>query len=129
MRAEKEKRYLPCPLTREEVERFADLMADAENKRQIEVAAAKRDASMHRSAIQLFEGRIAELADKVSSKIEHRYIECRIEYDSKKLEKSFIRTDTGEIVGTEPMTDSERQEEMKMETGAPKQKKKAGDKK
>ena len=60
---------------------------------------------------------ISNLSNNVNNGYEYRSVDCEVEMDSpKKGMKTTTRIDTGEVVGTEKMTDADRQEEMPLET-------------
>jgi hypothetical protein len=69
------------------------------------------ESTIHDSRSQVDEltGVINQLHRVVNTGKEPRMVECEWTFNFIKLEKSLVRQDTGEVISTEPLTDSERQ--------------------
>jgi hypothetical protein len=70
-----------------------------------------------RKKIPALRKEILELSKKISQGYELRNVECVVHLDSPTIGmKRIIRTDTNEVVLTEPMSDEELQEELALDT-------------
>ena len=62
------------------------------------------------------EARITVLTNRIRSGYEYRNVECQTTYDSpEEGKKQTVRSDTGEITATEPMTEEEKQRNLPLE--------------
>lgn len=68
---------------------------------------AKEDAKAAKAAIDELNDNVVELAAIVSTKEEHRSIECIESFDLKSKLAREVRTDTGEVVSSRPMSAAE----------------------
>lgn len=111
-------RSLPCVLTDEELLKKGGDLATAvqdigtEENRQVDMKASMK------AKLAEIEARRTQLAIAVSRKEEHRDVEVDIWHDYQRAVVQEIRRDTGEILGTRVMSDSERQQHLPMETAA-----------
>lgn len=74
-----------------------------------ELAVAKVTAKAAKEPIT---ARIGELKAQVTTKKEHRLVDCEESKDFKRNMVEVVRIDTGEVVDSRPMTPDERQEEL-----------------
>ena len=76
----------------------------------------ERKSSVNRTFKEELDGlysRASDLARQIKARGQDRAVECVVEFHKPNIgEKTIIRLDTGELVRTEVMTDSERQEEI-----------------
>lgn len=109
-------RSLPCRLTDEELLKAGGDLATAvqdiaaEEGRQADVKASMK------AKLAEIEARRTQIAIKVSRKEEHRDVEVDIWHDYQRAVVQEIRRDTGEVIGTRVMSDTERQQKLPMET-------------
>lgn len=76
-------------------------------------AEKKRVAKQYATRIETLDGEIDADTDKITTGYEMRMIECLVYYDQPEAgHKSIVRSDTGTLVRTERMTQSEMQREM-----------------
>lgn len=115
MREQKCKLQLRCTLTSEELAQYSRQMADALRTQFDKEAQLKSTAALYKSEIESCKAEAQEMAEKVRSGYEFRQVECKIIYDWENKEKSWIRTDTNEIVKTDTISESELQEEMELQ--------------
>lgn len=108
-------RSLPCRLTDEELLKAGSDLATAvqdiaaEENRQVDLKATMK------AKLAEIEARRTQIAIKVSRKEEYRDVEVDIWHDYQRTVVQEIRRDTGEILGTRVMSDSERQQHLPME--------------
>lgn len=103
--------WLPCKLREDEVREAGKTLAESLRRRdEIEEGRTAINKKM-KAEIAEVEGTIASTQDKVASETEYRHVECEVRYffGRGRGEKDFIRTDTGELVRTENVTDEDRQ--------------------
>lgn len=109
-------RSLPCRLTDEELlKKGGDLATAVQDIATEEGRQADIKASMKAKLAEI-EARRTQLAIAVSRKEEHRDVEVDIWHDYQRAVVQEIRRDTGEIMSTRVMSDSERQQALPMET-------------
>jgi hypothetical protein len=101
--------WLPCRLTEGEVKEAGKTLA--ESLRRLDEAEERKKAfhSGIKSEILKIMGDVEESRSKVSTETAYRNIQCEVLFFFKRGEKEFHRTDTGELVKTEKITDEERQ--------------------
>lgn len=100
-------RMLPVRLTSEELrERGAELAGDVTKLRTKEEE-AKEEAKARKKEIDKVKGRVIDLARVVSEKREDRPVEVIERFDVVGRLVLEIRTDTGEQIGSRPMTPAE----------------------
>lgn len=112
MKQKRETLRLECNLTESELLRYSDDMSKAliQVKNQESIL---NDAKISaKNNIGFLEENIGILSVKVSEKKETREVDCIIQYDYKNNRKTWIRTDTNEIVKQKSIPDEERQQEM-----------------
>jgi len=110
MRIKKEKLVLPCILTdAEKLEFSRSLTLHISDKKKCEDN-LKSMASQIKAEIQAHEGNINSYAEKISTGREYREIFCEIVYDFSNRTKSWVRTDTGEVVKAGTISEEELQE-------------------
>lgn len=109
-------RSLPCRLTDDELLKAGSDLATAvqdiaaEEGRQTDIKASMK------AKLAEIEARRTQIAIKVSRKEEHRDVEVDIWHDYQRAVVQEIRRDTGEIISTRVMSDSERQQALPMES-------------
>lgn len=109
-------RSLACVLRDEELlKKGGDLATAVQDIATEENRQADIKASM-KARLAEIEARRTQLAIAVSRKEEHRDVEVDIWHDYQRLVVQEIRRDTGEITGTRVMSESERQQNLPMET-------------
>jgi hypothetical protein len=65
----------------------------------------------HDEAVEKLQSRMADLSRKLCEGWEYRDIRCRVLFNDPQIgQKTFMRIDTGEVVGIEEMTHEEKQE-------------------
>lgn len=96
----KETRFLPVPLTAEEVgargEQLADLITDRDELE----AAHKKEKDRMKSAVEEIEGRIRHLAKVVNERVEERSVTVEVRFNTRLNMIEEVRTDSGEIIVT-----------------------------
>lgn len=111
-------RSLPCKLTDEELLKKGTELATAvqdiatEEGRQADIKASMK------AKLAEIEARRTQLAIAVSRKEEHRDVEVDIFHDFQRGVVEDVRRDTGEVVSRRVMSESERQQNLPMETAA-----------
>lgn len=104
------KRSLICTLTDEERRNYgiklATTLEDIENVE----AEKKRSADHFKDRVGGLQATADDLRRKVSTGQEWRDVECVVKFcEPDKAHKQIVRTDTGEVVSTEIMTESDKQ--------------------
>jgi hypothetical protein len=103
---------LICNLTREEVANYADSLAqliDRESSTNSEFASIKKAWN---GKIEDIKRDIQSTSTKVREHKELRLVKCEKVLDFDAGEVREVRLDTGEIIGTRPMSSTERQKEL-----------------
>lgn len=109
MREDIKTRNLPVKLTEEEVAAKSQALAGAiKEKEETQYRLANVQTAI-KGEIKVLDLVIARLASNVSDKVEYRDVEVYEERDNKALVMKEIRFDTHEVIGTRPMSESERQ--------------------
>jgi hypothetical protein len=103
------KRLLPVVLTAQEVIDRAMQMSEEVTKRDELEVIMKDVARQYKNTIMGHDKKVRDLARIVTDGSEPRMVECSWHFDYKKMEKALIREDTGEVVTTAALTDTERQ--------------------
>lgn len=111
--------YLRCEFTDAEIAEAAKELARA-NSRKASIEQQKKDVDAQlKSEIVAQETIIGRLAAQINTGSEYRNIECRLELDTPEPgKKRVVRLDTGEEVSVKPMTDSDRQMVLDLESQA-----------
>ncbi len=110
MRPTTSKRQLQCILTDSDRLHYSREIARAvEHKRSAETR-LKSAQDQIKSEITSAEEEINRYSTSISNGFETREVECSIQYDFEHGVKTFFRTDTGELVTTETISDRERKE-------------------
>lgn len=108
-------RSLPCHLTDEELlKKGAELATAVQDLAAEEGRQADVKASM-KARIAEIDARRTQLAIAVSRKEEHRDVEVDVFHDYQRLVVQDIRRDTGEVLITRVMSETERQQALPME--------------
>lgn len=109
-------RHLPVKFTEDQLRSKAEELA-SKYSRVVRMEDEKKSvAAGYKSRIDVLLAEINLLATHVSEKCEYQNIGCRAFFDSPHYgEKTIYRCDTGEIVGTEAMTNEDRQMVLKFE--------------
>lgn len=114
VRINKEKQYLECVLTAEELRQCARELADAcQRKASIEDQLATFKAQK-KAEITQCDGDINKNTVLVSSGKEMRMVECEVELDFDSGKCTVTRLDNGLIVHERPLTSDEKQLELKI---------------
>lgn len=109
MRKEVIVQTLPCVLTREELEDRSRRLAAAVQS-QAELEKEKKAINDQLKARETaFDAEITNMSGQITSGKEYRQVECSWEFDWKAGVKTFTRTDTGEKLNTQRITEDERQ--------------------
>jgi len=103
------KRLLPVVLTSQEVIDRAMQMSEEVTKRDEAELAMKDESRRYKGIVMSHDKKVRDLARIVTDGSEPRMVDCSWHFDYKKMEKALIREDTGEVVTTAALTDSERQ--------------------
>ncbi len=106
--------YLSCKLSREEVHTSGKSLAEAIQRKAMCEARLDEVKAQVKGEITQAEGDIAKFQALVSTEREYRMVSVDICFDFARGVKETIRTDTGEIVKTEALTDEDRQRELPM---------------
>jgi hypothetical protein len=102
-------RQLPVPLSEHEALRKAEeLSAKLADRRDVDDEHKYR-AAEYKQRAKVLDSEIALLGDEVRHRREFRLVECKEEPDHQASVMHMIRTDTGEVVSSRPMTAEERQ--------------------
>lgn len=110
-------RELACLLTTDEKVQYSSEIARAiEDKRAAETR-LKTHAAQIKSEISLADQQINRLSTIISSGCEYRQIECKVVYEFSRGKKEYFRVDTGALAGDDWITESERQEQLNLESG------------
>lgn len=100
--------YLRVPLTGQEKERWADKLADVDQRLRAKVSEAKQVAAGFKSEIDKLKEASAELAEEVRLG-ESRLVTVETTRDYREGTVVKVRTDSGEILSERSMTTDERQ--------------------
>ncbi len=104
--------YLICKLTADEVKRAAKSLAESlQRKREME-SRLESVKQQIKGEITSAEGDAQKFEQLVATESEGRMVPVDLRFDFRRSVKETIRTDTGEIVKSEPITDEERQREL-----------------
>jgi hypothetical protein len=94
----------------------SEIAAAARKRAALETEIAKVDSAFnverekHKKALGTLEGQTGTLADLIRKGYEMRETECRVEFDYPAALVNTVRADTGEVVKTRPMSDTEKGE-------------------
>lgn len=103
---------LPVSLTREEVIAFGDELTSKMLEKSILEEEEKQRKEQHKAKMSSVEAEIARLAVVRRTRKEERQVLC---YERRVgIAIEIVRLDTGEVVSERPMTDRERQEDLKV---------------
>lgn len=103
-------RTLPCPLSDAEVAERAHTMAKLVAEEQAVEVQKKAAADEFKERLEHIGGNIRRLARQVRERSEDRAIEVDFQHDDVRFAVDTIRLDTGEIIGSRPMTEDEKKE-------------------
>jgi len=107
-----------CKLTQEEILKYGREAAQAESELNNLEAKKKSYVSQIGSDILSAKARLNSASIKVREEYEFREVECDINWDWDKKVKTWVRRDTGEVHREEIITESELQEELKLDAHA-----------
>lgn len=114
--------YLICKLTQDEVKRAGKNLAEAlQRKRELE-SRLESVKQQIKGEITSAEGDAQKFEQLVATESEGRMVPVDLRFDFKRSVKETIRTDTGEVVKSEPITDEERQRELPLPPAPPSEK-------
>jgi len=105
-------RELPCKLTEREILSFSRELAKLNQDRAECDARKKVMTAEYGEKLKRFDADIALTSNKIASGIEHRSVECVWEFDFSADRKYLYRSDTGEKVGEDFITDEEREQQL-----------------
>lgn len=109
VRTERFQRQLLCDLSREEVEERATEAArliDQLDQQEADMKAAQKAA---KARIEESETQLRRVSGEVRDRATIRLTDCQRVFDWDKGEVREIRSDTGEVMATRPMSDEEKQ--------------------
>lgn len=109
--------YLKCPFTQDELNKLASDMARFYMDKTNFEADKKAVASDYKAKIEAADARINEIAVHLSTGFEMRTIKCELSKDFEERKVYTYRMDTGELVETRDMTDSEMQMSFRLAEG------------
>lgn len=109
------KKSLSCNLTDEELLSYSKELAKASQDKEGTDRKRKEVADDYKAQITKLDAEISILSRKIGNGYEHRDIECYWIHDWAVGRKSLIRTDTGEIVQTAIIEESEKQNKLPLE--------------
>lgn len=103
-------RKLPCVLTEQELAIKRDEIARKVHEYKLAEAEKRAVTATLASRVKALRADIERLGEEISERTEERLVPCQEEsvYEASRVD--LIRTDTGEVVGSRPMTGEERQE-------------------
>lgn len=109
----KEKRFLRCTLTQEELLAAGKNQADKHGELCRTEADKKRIVADIGAKIAALEAELGSLAGKITSGYEFRDVPCTVYLGTPEPDKkTIVRDDSGETVGIEAMTPAEMQREL-----------------
>jgi hypothetical protein len=101
---------LPCELTREEtLAKGAEMALMIKQHGEVELE-AKETADTFKKQFKRLDRTISERAEEVRTGVEHRLVPCTERGRYRENMVDVVRLDTGEIVRSRPMTESEKQQ-------------------
>lgn len=109
------KAYLACKLTEPEIKAAGKSLAEALSRRAECEGRLESVKQQIKAEITQAEGDAAKFQQLVATEVEHRMIDVDWVFDFKAGIKETVRTDTGEVVRRDPITDEERQRELPIE--------------
>ncbi|MCK5236445.1 MAG: hypothetical protein KAR06_05600 [Deltaproteobacteria bacterium] len=108
-------KVLPVKLTQEEVLHYSKELAK-ETQDLEEIEKRKKDVMADfGSQILKHKSEVGVLSRKISTGEEYRDIECEWNFDWKDGRKRLYRTDTGELLQTDKISDYERQQKLDLD--------------
>ena len=114
----KELKNVKHVFSRDEKEKISqDLVGELAKQSGLE-AEAKQVKSSYTAKLDEASARIGAYTQQLQSGFEMRLMECRVEYRPKDKKKDFFRTDSGELVVTEDMTQEDFQINLLIEDAA-----------
>ena len=107
-----ETRSLPCVLTEPELlergNRVADVLRDLEDLDE----KRKQAAADFKGRIDVLDATARQLGKEIRTKTEYRMVEVVRETDYRRNVAEVVRSDTGEVIESRPLTPAERQMEI-----------------
>jgi hypothetical protein len=104
----KESRFLPVPLTQEEVGQRGEQLADLIKERDDLTLTQKKEKDRMKSAMDGIDGRIRHLAKMVNERIEERSVSVEVRYNTSLHMIEEVRTDSGEVIKTRTPTEEDK---------------------
>jgi hypothetical protein len=111
----KETRKLECVLKDSEKLVYSKELSDTFREKDAEEESLKSYSTQAKAAIQGCVEKMKLLSLKLSSGKEYRDVVCAVAYDWEKGTRTYIREDTGEIVDTDIIPETDIQEHMNLE--------------
>lgn len=109
----KEKVYLPCKLTEEDLKQRGKQLASSHTSLEVLAQRKKEFNDQIKSQSAGIAAQVALLSQEIQTGIEHKDVVCYWIFDDPQPgDKTLIREDTGEIVRIEEMTEDDLQAEM-----------------
>lgn len=96
----RETRFLPVPLTPDEVRQRGEQLADVVKESDELAAAHKKERDRMKQAEEMAESRIRHLAKIVNDRVEERSVQVELRYNTGLNMIEEVRTDTGEVMKT-----------------------------
>jgi len=100
---------LPVQLTQEELMEKAKELAKLQQDKASAEEQAKSAAATFKDRIASAQSSISMLSRDICNGYEYREVKCQYEFDWSAGKKRLVRTDTGETIKTEPITQNDRQ--------------------
>lgn len=101
-----------CTLNEAEVRQASKKLADTLQKRLVIEDRMKQEKAKAKAEYAALDGQSWRLSRMIQTERETREVLCEVRYDFQKGEKTFIRTDTGEIARVDKIRPAERQKEL-----------------
>jgi hypothetical protein len=112
MKIEKYNASLKVPLTAEEIADRADRSAHKMKERDGKEEEQKAQAKHMKSIVESMDAEIRHLLGEVANKATYRQVECERQYLFNEVRYQEVRTDTGEIISSRKLLESEKQMEL-----------------
>jgi hypothetical protein len=113
------KQLLPCTLTTEERLQAAERMALLIGQRDNVAADLREFSAQQRDRLKHIDGEIAQVAARLRSGSEDRIIAVVLVANTLAGTADTLRTDTGEMIASRPLTDQDRQQAFNFRDPAP----------
>jgi hypothetical protein len=114
--SQRERVYLPCKLTEDEMKQRGKDLATAHTSLKVLEQRKKEFNDQNKSQVAGVEARIEILSQEINTGIEHRDVPCFWRFDDPvEGQKSLIREDTFELIRIEEMNTDDMQSEMDLD--------------